>query len=412
MAGLLILTQARVVDGTGREPLEGAAVVIEDGRIRDVEPSGRVPRPAGAQVLDCRGQTLMPGLTDAHVHVMAVEANVLEQHRSVPPSLLVLRAAQALRETLLQGYTTVRDCGGADWGLREAIAQGLIPGPRLLVSGRFISQTGGHGDLRRRTEPGPPIEACVGMVGCIADGPDAVRRAAREQLRLGADQVKIMASGGAMSPTDELDTTQYTVEELRAAVEAAHAAGTYVCAHAYSGAAVRQAVEAGVRSVEHGNLMDEGAARALKAAGAFLVPTMATYELLAREGARYGIPEANLRKIRLAREKSVESLALAHRLGVRIASGSDLLGPLHLAKPLELELKAQVLSPMEVLVSATRTNAELFGLADRIGTVEPGKEADLLVVRGDPLRDLRLFQDRDNLLLIMKAGAVVVSRLG
>ncbi len=408
---LTLLVNARVLDCTGREPLEGAAVAVEDGRIADVEPSGRAARPAGAMVLDCRGQTLMPGLTDAHVHVMAVEANILEQHRLVPSSLAVLKGGVILRETLLQGYTTVRDCGGADWGLREAVEAGVVPGPRLLVSGRPISQTGGHGDVRRRTETGPPPESCVGMVGRIADGPDEVRRAAREELRRGADQIKIMASGGAMSPTDELDTTQYTVAELRAAVEEARAAGTYVCAHAYSGAAVQNAVEAGVRSIEHGNLMDEAAAAALKAADAFLVPTMVTYEILAREGARYGIPEENLRKIRLAREKSVESLALAHRLGLRIASGSDLLGPMHVSKAMELELKGQVLSPMEVLISATRTNAELFRLSHRIGTIEPGRDADLLVLRGDPLRDLRLFQSGENLRLVMKGGVIVKSLL-
>ncbi|MGH7264508.1 MAG: metal-dependent hydrolase family protein, partial [Candidatus Rokuibacteriota bacterium] len=272
-------------------------------------------------------------------------------------------------------------------------------------------QTGGHGDVRRRTVTGPPVDACVGMAGSVADGPDEIRRAVREELRRGAAQIKIMASGGAMSPTDELDTTQLTVPEIRAAVEEARAAGTYVCAHAYSGAAVRNAVDGGVRSIEHGNLMDEAAASALKAADAFLVPTMVTYEILAREGARYGIPEANLAKIRLARETSVASLALAHRLGLRIASGSDLLGPMHVHKAMELELKAQVLSPMEVLQSATRVNAELFGLADRIGTLEPGKDADLLVVRGDPLRDLRLFQSPENLLLVMKGGAIVKSSI-
>jgi imidazolonepropionase-like amidohydrolase len=405
-----VLVNARVLDCTGREPFEGA-VAVEGDRIVDVAPSGRVARPPGATVLDCRGQTLLPGLTDAHVHVLAVEANIVEQHRQLPPSLVALRAGVLLREALGQGYTTVRDCGGADWGLREAVETGVVPGPRLLVAGRPISQTGGHADVRRRTETGPPVEVCVGMPGCVADGPDEVRRAAREELRRGATHLKIMASGGAMSPTDELDTTQYTVAELRAAVEEARAAGTYVAAHAYSGAAVRNAVEAGVRSVEHGNLMDEAAARALRAADAFLVPTMVTYELLAREGARYGVPEPFLRKIRLAREKSVESLALAHRLGLRIASGSDLLGPMQAHRPMELTLKAQVLSPMEVLVSATRTNAELFGLADRIGTVEPGKLADLLVVEGDPLRDLALFQSPDRLRLIMKGGAIVVSRL-
>jgi imidazolonepropionase-like amidohydrolase len=411
MTGITLLTHARVIDCTGRPPQDDATVVVEDGRIREVMRPGAAPR-AGATVIDCRGHTLMPGLTDAHVHVMAVEANMLELHRQHPPSLIVLKAAAGLREMLLRGFTTVRDCGGADWGMREAVARGVIPGPRLLVSGRFISQTGGHGDYRRRTETGPPLEGCIGMLGSVADGVDQVRRAVREELRRGADQIKVMASGGAASPTDELDTTQYSVPELRAAVEEARAVGTYVTVHAYSGTAIENAVQAGVRCVEHGNLMDEGAARAMKAAGAFLVPTMVASLVIERDGARYGVSAETMRKIRIVRARAVESLELAHRSGLRIGSGSDLIGPMNVDQALELELKARVLSPMEVLVSATRTNAELFGLEAEIGTVEPGKSADLLVVRGDPLRDLRLFQSpAENLLLIMKAGAVVKSLL-
>jgi len=160
MPGITVLTHARVIDCTGRPPEEDAAVVVEDGRIREVARSGAAPR-SGATVIDCRGHTLMPGLTDAHVHVMAVEANMLELHRQHPSSLIALKAAAALREMLFRGFTTVRDCGGADWGMREAVAQGVIPGPRLLVSGRFISQTGGHGDYRRRTETGAPLEGCI-----------------------------------------------------------------------------------------------------------------------------------------------------------------------------------------------------------------------------------------------------------
>jgi imidazolonepropionase-like amidohydrolase len=412
MAGILVLANAFLIDGSGREPVDGAAVVVEDHVVRDVIPSGRVgPLGGRAETLDLQGRTLLPGLTDAHVHVCAVEGNTAEQHRLHPPSLIVARALRRIEQCLHQGFTTVRDAGGADYGLREAVASGLYPGPRLLVSGRAISQTGGHGDKRRPAEWIPPLDGCLGMVAVIADGPDEVRRAAREQLRHDVDQIKLMASGGAMSPADLLDTTQYTVEEMRAAVEEARAVGKYVLAHAYSGAAVRQALAAGVRSIEHGNLIDADGARAIKEAGAYLVPTLVTYEAIWREGKRYGISDRQLAKINQAREKSVEGLAHAYRAGCKIGSGSDLLGDMAVHRPVELELKAQVMTPMEVLVSATRVNAELFGLADRIGTVEPGKEADLIAVDGNPLEDLRVFQDPRRLSLVLKAGEVATRTL-
>ena len=242
------------------------------------------------------------------------------------------------------------------------------------------------------------------MIGFIADGPDEVRRAARENIRRDVDQIKIMASGGAMSPSDELDTTQFTVAEMRAAVEEAQAVGTYLLAHAYSDSAVRRAIEAGVRSIEHGNLIREAAAAAIKAADAFLVPTMVTYEAIYREGKRYGIGDHQIAKIDLARQQSVQGLQYAYRAGCKIGSGSDLLGDMASQRAVELELKAQVMTPMEVLVSATRVNAELFRMADRIGTVQPGKFADLIVVQGNPLKNLRVFQAPDNLRVIMKGG--------
>jgi imidazolonepropionase-like amidohydrolase len=381
--------------------------VVEGERIKDVVPSGRIgPLPGEVTTLDLRGRTLMPGLTDAHVHVCAVEANTAEQHRMHPPSLIAAKTLRRIEQALMQGFTTVRDAGGADYGFREAVASGLYPGPRLLVSGRVISQTGGHGDKRRRAETVEPIDACLGMVGVIADGPDEVRKAAREQLRRDVDQIKLMASGGAMSPSDELDTTQYTVEEMRAAVEEARAVGKYVLAHAYSGAAVRAAVAAGVRCIEHGNLLDEAGARAIREADAYLVPTMVTYEAIAREGKNHGLSAYQVAKIEQAREKSVAGLAQAYRAGCRIGSGSDLLGEMAAYRAMELPLKAQVMTPMEVLRSATAVNAEIFRMADRIGTVEPGKYADLLVVDGNPLRDLRVLQKPENLRLIMKGGVV------
>src|SRR5206468_9509882 len=258
----------------------------------------------------------------------------------------------------------------------------------------------------RACECGPPIDSCIGIIGPIADGEPEVRKAVREQLRRDVDQIKIMASGGAMSPADELDTTQFTIGEMRAAAEEARAVGKYVLAHAYSDTAVRNAIEAGVRSIEHGNLIREAAAKAITDAGAFLVPTMITYEMIYREGKRYGIGDHQIQKINLAREQSVQGLTYAYKAGCKIGSGSDLLGDMMVQRAVEFELKGQVLRPMEVLLSATKVNAELFRMADRIGTVEPGKYADLLVVAGNPIRNLRAFQNPDNLKVIMKGGRV------
>jgi imidazolonepropionase-like amidohydrolase len=404
---LTVFTDAFLIDCTGTEPVEGAAVVVEDDRIRDVLPNGKVgPLPGPVTTLDLKGATLMPGLTDAHVHICAVTENITDQHRHYPPSYIAARAMRRAEECLMQGFTTVRDAGGADYGFRLVLEEGHFPGPRLLVSGHYISQTGGHGDKRRRAEWTDPVGCCVGMIGAIADGEAEVRKAVREQLRRDVDQIKIMASGGAMSPSDELDTTQFTVAEMRAAVEEARAVGTYVLSHAYSDLAVRHAIEAGVRSIEHGNLIREAAAQAIKQADAFLVPTMITYEMIYREGKRYGIGDHQIEKINLAREQSVQGLTYAYRAGCKIGSGSDLLGDMMSQRAVEFELKAQVMTPMETLLSATKVNAELFRMSDKIGTVEPGKYADLIVVAGNPLRNLRIFQNPDNLRLIMKGGRV------
>jgi len=404
---ITVFTNAFLIDCTGAEPVEGAAVVVEDDTIKDVARHGAVGAlPGPVTTLDCKGATLMPGLTDAHVHICAITENITDQHRYYPASYIAARAMRRAEECLMQGFTTARDAGGADYGFRLALEEGHFPGPRLLVSGNYLSQTGGHGDKRRRAEWIDPVGCCVGMVGSIADGVDEVRKAAREQLRRDVDQIKIMASGGAMSPSDELDTTQYTVAEMRAAVEEAQAVGKYVLSHAYSDSAVRRAIEAGVRSIEHGNLIREGAAKAIKEAGAFIVPTMVTYEAIYREGKRYGIGDHQIQKIDLARQQSVQGLTYAYRAGCKIGSGSDLLGDMMSQRAVELELKAQVMTPMEVLLSATRVNAELFRMQDKIGSVEPGKYADLLVVAGNPLKNLRVLQNQESLRLIMKGGRV------
>jgi imidazolonepropionase-like amidohydrolase len=408
-----LLTNVFLVDCAGNEPRERASVVVEGERISEVRFGEPPPTGRHDAILDCAGMTLMPGLTDAHVHIGAVDVNILDQHREHPSNLVALMMGRTLEDTLQQGFTTVRDAGGTDWSFKAAVERGIVEGPRLLISDRPLSQTGGHGDWRRATETQSPEIFCptAGMRSVVCDGADEVRRAAREQLRLGADQIKVMASGGAMSPADELSATQYALEELRAAVEEAEAARTYIMAHAYNDESVRNCLEAGVRSIEHGNLIDEETARLIAQAGAYLVPTLVTYEALSEEGKSYNVPEDVIRKIDEAREFGILALSFAYEAGVRIASGSDLLGPLQDRKARELEIKTEVLSPMESLVSATKTNASLFGMEDKIGTVEEGKLADLLVVDGNPLENIAVLQKKSNLKLIMKGGRVCKSEL-
>ena len=402
---MILLHNLTLIDGTGADPKENAAVVIEGDRIKEIlaKPSKRVP--AGATALDCRGRTLLPGLIDGHVHMGAVEANLTEQKRRLFSSTLTIKALQIIKETLDQGFTTVRDVGGIDAGFREAQQQGLIPGPRLFVSGRMLSQTGGHADSRLPTEVFAPTDLPTVMNGVICDGVDAVRWAAREQLRQGADFVKVMAGGGAMSPSDEIDTSQYSLDELQAIVWEAESAGKYVSAHCYSDRSILNSVAAGIRTIEHGNLMTDKAAQAIKKAGAYLVPTIVTYEMISQMGPKLGVPENNVRKINEAREKAFNALTIAKRAGCTIASGSDLLGPMQVYKGMELELQARVLGPMGAIVATTKTNAEMLKQEKNLGTVEAGKLADLILVDGDPLKDIALFQKyQEKILVIMQGG--------
>ncbi|HSZ39119.1 MAG TPA: amidohydrolase family protein [Trebonia sp.] len=409
---MIVFTNATVLPCTGADPVEGATVIVEDGVIKDIVTgpaagtSGVGAGAAGADRVDCAGRTLMPGLIDAHVHVCSLDVEIARQGREIPTSLLAYEIAAVIRRTLDQGYTTIRDAGGADWGMKEAVARGLITGPRMFVSGHPLSQTGGHGDSRTLAEsdPGCGCGARIGMGSNIADGPDGVRKAAREQLRRGADAIKVMAGGGVASPTDALESLQYEPEELAAAVGAARAAGTYVLAHAYTPPAIRNAVEAGVKSVEHGNFLDAPTAELMAARGTYLVPTFVAYEKLYEEGRQHGFAAGKLKKLDLVLGAGLDSLRHATAAGVRIASGSDLLGPLARHKTRELAIKAKELGAHATLIATTRTNAELLGIGDETGTVEPGKAADLLVVDGDPLEDISVLQDLARLPVVMKGG--------
>lgn len=401
----LVLKNTTIIDGTGADPVTNCSVVIEGKRIKEILTGTPGKLLSDTHIIDCRQQTLLPGLIDAHVHIGAVDANILDQQRRYFPSLLVIKTLNVMKETLDQGFTTARDCGGADPGFREAVAQGLVPGPRLFVCGLALSQTGGHGDFRLPTETFSPLEHLAGLATGVYDGVDEVRRGVREQLRQGVDHIKVMAGGGAMSPSDEIDTSQYSLDELRTAVFEAESAGKYVSAHCYSDRSILNSIAAGIRTIEHGNLLSEPAAQSIKNAGAFLVPTIVTYEMISRMGKDLGVPENNIRKINEAREKALEALAIAHRVGTKIASGSDLLGPMQVYKATELELKARVLGPMGAIVASTKTNAELIRRERDLGTIEAGKLADLILIDGDPLKDINVLQQyQEKITMIMQGG--------
>ncbi|HVQ03789.1 MAG TPA: amidohydrolase family protein, partial [Burkholderiaceae bacterium] len=304
-------------------------IVIEDGRIAEVTAEPR--QVADAHRIDGGGRVALPGLIDAHVHVVASSHDLVSLALKAP-SLVVAESSAILRDMLMRGFTTVRDAAGADFGLQEAVAKGLFEGPRLFIAGFPVSQTGGHADMRPkgvRTKEMFCTCAGLGLIGAIADGVGEVRRAVREQVRNGANQIKIMAGGGISSPTDPLEGTQFSLDELKAACEEAEAANLYAMAHAYSPRAVTRAVQAGVRSIEHGNLIDEATAKVMKTEGAFLVPTLSTYAALADEGQRLGWSASMLEKLDTVAERGIDAVRIAVAAGVPVVFGTDLLGHMH-----------------------------------------------------------------------------------
>jgi imidazolonepropionase-like amidohydrolase len=385
-------------------------VLVEADRI--VEVSDRPIRAAGALRIDARGRTLMPGLIDAHVHATITTLN-LAAMQGRPTTLVALEAGRVLEAMLRRGFTTVRDAGGADWGIAEAVRRGLVKGPRLFFSGRTLSQTGGHGDFTPRSDT---VNLCACQIHSngfshVADGVPAVRKAAREELRRGATQVKIMASGGVASPSDPIWNLQYSMEELRAIVEEAEGWRTYAMAHAYTPEAITRAVEAGVRSIEHGNLIDRATAELMARKGAYLVPTLVTYFALDEFGRRLGFPEASQRKVQGVLDAGLASLEICREAGVPLGFGTDLLGETHEQQSREFSIRAQVLPPAEVIRSATIVNAEILNRAGELGVIAPGAKADLLMVDGDPLRDISLLEGQGkHLAAILRDGELVVNR--
>jgi imidazolonepropionase-like amidohydrolase len=398
-----VIDHCRLFDPHAGELVEPRYLAIEAGMIREVSDQPIALR--GARRIDASGRSVLPGLIDAHFHAYGADLDVRKLD-TMPRSLLAQYGRKSLEDALQRGFTTVRDAAGADIGLKMAIDRGLIAGPRLYFSGLAISQTGGHGDPRTADHEPHCLCSYSSALTCLADGPDAVRLAAREQLRRGATQIKIFVSGGVISSTDPIWMPQLTVDEIRAAVEEANSRRSYVMAHAHTGEAARRCVENGVRSIEHATIIDRQTAEFLAQRGVFVVPTLTILQLLAQEGRSLGLSPAMLGKASEVNRHAQNSLALLHEAGARIGFGTDLLGCLMDRESDELTLRREVMSAAEVLRSATIVNAELLGESGRLGEIVPGAHADLLILDGDPIADIAVLSDPARLLLVMSAGVI------
>jgi len=388
----LVLSGARIIDGTGAEPVRGRSVVVEKGVITAVVEDARAPRGNG---VDLAGHTLLPGLINCHVHLcLGAEADPVRPVREEPVALTAIKALLRARETARAGVTTVRDLGGREYveiAARRAIQEGLIDGPRILVAGRPVCMTGGHGH----------------WLGREADGPDDARKAVREQLKAGADVIKIIATGGVMTPGVEPGSPQLTLEEMRAAIEEARKAGRRTAAHAMASGGISDAIAAGITSIEHGVFLTEEIVAHMRRDGTFLVPTLNAPVAIAAGGLGAGIPQFMVRKSERVVPAHVASFQLAHRAGVRIAAGADSGTPLNFHGSLLPELTLMVkygMTPLEAIRAATVTAADCLGLGEVTGRVAPGYAADLIAVAGDPAERIEALAD---LKLVLVNGRVI-----
>ncbi|MFX0194880.1 MAG: amidohydrolase family protein [Candidatus Hodarchaeota archaeon] len=405
-----IVVGGTLIDGTGADPIENAVIVIENERIKEVGRKGEVSIPQGAQTIDAAGKTILPGLIEAHVHLWGAKTMNPHDWLIDPIGLCAIRSAVEAQRLLEAGYTSVRDLGSKiALDLKQAINEGSVPGPRIFAAGKCLSQTAGHGDAHDL-----PMTWLVekGWFGRMADGPDEFRKAAREQLRAGADFLKVMNTGGVMSEKDHPHWPQMTVEETRAVVEEASNVNTIVATHAQGTQGIKNGIKAGVKTIEHGIFLDDECIEMMLKKDVILVPTLSVIRNLARIGHKHGVPEYGVRKAKETSEIHFKNVQKAVAAGVTVAAGADFLGPemcKHGDNAMELGFLVEAgLTPMDAIVAGTRNSALALGPRGLdLGTLEEGKLTDLLIVDGDPLKDIQVLQEPERIKVIMKGGKVV-----
>jgi len=407
-AQVKVVRNATLIDGTGKKPVKDATIIIKGKIIEEVGKTFDVP--SGATVIDAAGKTVMPGLIDAHVHVCSNgDPNVMAM-MTFPPGLVQLFGAYNAAKTLDAGYTMIRDMGapsGYALSLKKAIEMGIAKGPRIIAPGRIISMTGGHADFYI------PSGVSYNEMSLISDGPVETRRSTRINLREGADFIKICTTGGVMSPTDPVDTPQYTVDEIKAVSDEASHVHKFVASHAHGPTGIMNALLGGVKSIEHGSIQTKETVKAMVEHKAIQVPTLVASYNIVQRGTAAGIPDWAVNKAKEIVEYPPKSLMMCHKAGVTVAAGTDAGTPFNYhgenAKELELMVAAG-LKPIEAITCATKNGAEACWLADKTGTLEKGKWADLMIVDGDPTEDITILQDKAKIRLVMKAGNVEVNR--
>jgi imidazolonepropionase-like amidohydrolase len=407
----LVFVNATIVDPVQGELIQNATVRISDGKITQITTDG----PASTEdvpeedVIDVSGKYLCPGLIDCHVHIAVVPGEAdLRAYKDMTERISLLRQPRVLKSMLDRGFTSIRDCGGASLAIKEAVEDGVIPGPRLFIAGYALSQTGGHGDMRGSHNAQLCCGGSLSGISRIVDGPAECYKFAREELRQGADFIKIMGGGGVASPTDRIEHVQFSDEEIKAIVTVAQNAGTYVTSHSYTPQAIQQAVKLGVRGIEHGNLVDLETVQMMAEKDVFLTPTLIAHVMSKQMNF---LPADGAAKNDEVLEKGLKAMKMAVDAGVTVCFGSDLLGPMHFAQSKEFSVRSSILTPLQILRSATVNAARLVMREDCLGQVKEGFVADLLVLGKNPLEDITILDAvEEHVLGVIKDGRVATSR--
>lgn len=408
----LVFVNATVIDPVEGQLIPNATVRISGGKIAQIDITGSETVKEGvdsSDIIDLSGKYLCPGMIDCHVHIAVTPGEAdLRAYNDMTERISLLRQPHVLKSMLERGFTSIRDCGGASLAMKEAIEEGVVPGPRLFIAGFALSQTGGHGDMRSSHSEQLCCGGSISGISRIVDGPAECYKFARDELRKGADFIKIMGGGGVASPTDRIEHVQFSEEEIKAIVTVAQNAGTYVTSHSYTPQAIQQAINLGVRGIEHGNLIDLETAQLMAEKKAFLTPTLIAHVMSKQMNF---LPPDGAAKNDEVLEKGLRAMKMAVDVGVTVCFGTDLLGPMHFAQSKEFSVRSKVLTPIQILRSATINAARLLMQEDRLGQVQEGFAADLLILNANPLEDITILdRSEQSILGVVKDGRVMTSR--